>query len=184
NDARLYGILLGDGHLAKDGQQWGVSGNPQRDEHLDFVRDYLRERGIHFWETARGETYAQVHWAAGRGVIRNATNGRIVGAGAATLPFGSDDLYDEAHRKRIAPRLQTLPRPQTLALVRGLLETDGGVSRNKEIYFTSASRPLAEGLRYQVLRLGVPAAGQYRERDHAHEAHRADRSALLFTGTH
>jgi ribonucleoside-diphosphate reductase alpha chain len=183
NDARLYGILLGDGHLAKDGQQWGVSGNPQRDEHLDFVRDYLRERGIHFWETARGETYAQVHWAAGRGVIRNATNGRIVGAGAATLPFGYDDLYDEAHRKRIAPRLAHLPRPQTLALVRGLLETDGGVSRNKEIYFTSASRPLAEGLRYQVLRLGVPAAGQYRERDHAHEAHRADGSAISFTGT-
>src|SRR4029434_7470361 len=83
----------------------------------------------------------------------------------------------------IAPRLAHLPRPQTLALVRGLLETDGGVSRNKEIYFTSASRPLAEGLRYQVLRLGVPAAGQYRERDHAHEAHRADGSAISFTGT-
>ena len=50
DDARLYGILLGDGHLSKDGMQWGVSGNPQRDEHLEFVRAYLRQRGVHYWE--------------------------------------------------------------------------------------------------------------------------------------
>ena len=42
-DARLYGILLGDGHLSKEGMQWGVSGNPQSDEHLEFVREYLRD---------------------------------------------------------------------------------------------------------------------------------------------
>src|SRR5207302_10488724 len=52
------------------------------------------------------------------------------------------------------------PRSQTLALVRGLLETDGGVVRSKEIYFTSSSQPLAEGVRYQLLRLGVPVSGQ------------------------
>jgi ribonucleoside-diphosphate reductase alpha chain len=31
DDARLYGVLLGDGHLSKDGKQWSVSGNPSRD---------------------------------------------------------------------------------------------------------------------------------------------------------
>ena len=36
------------------------------------------------------------------------------------IPFARDDLYDDSHRKRIAPRLAHLPRPQTLALVRGL----------------------------------------------------------------
>jgi ribonucleoside-diphosphate reductase alpha chain len=183
DDARLYGILLGDGHLSKDGRQWGVSGNPRCDEHLQFVRDYLSARGIHFWETARGDTYAQVHWASGRGAVRDGTTGRIVGAGEATLPFAYADLYDDQHRKRIAPRLAHLPRPQTLALVRGLLETDGGVSRGKEIYFTSASQPLAEGLRYQMLRLGVPVAGQYRERDHAHTARRSDGSPISFSGS-
>src|SRR5699024_7795839 len=77
DDARLYGILLGDGHLSKDGQQWGVSGNPAADAgHLQFVRDYLSERGIHYWESARGERYCQIHWAAGRGVLRDATTGR------------------------------------------------------------------------------------------------------------
>ncbi|HLW12287.1 MAG TPA: ribonucleoside-diphosphate reductase subunit alpha, partial [Casimicrobiaceae bacterium] len=183
DDARLYGILLGDGHLSKEGQQWGVSGNPARDEHLAFVRNYLQERGVHYWETARGETYAQVHWAAGRGVVRDATTGRIAGAGPQTLPFTYADLYDEQHRKRIAPRLAHLPRPQTLAMLRGLLETDGGVSRGAEIYFTTASQSLAEGVRYQCLRLGVPVSGQWRRRDNEHTGTRSDGSAITFRGT-
>lgn len=182
DDARLYGILLGDGHLSKNGMQWGVSGNPQRDSHLDFVRDYLAERGIHCWETGRGETYLQIHWASGRGAVRDGTTGRIVGAGEATLPFSYDDLYNAQGEKRIARRFSHLPRTQTLALLQGLLETDGGVSRGKEIYFTSTSRQLAEGVRYQCLRLGVPTAGQYRERDNAHTGTRADGTQIEFNG--
>ncbi|EIJ35309.1 ribonucleoside-diphosphate reductase, alpha subunit [Thiothrix nivea DSM 5205] len=182
DDARLYGILLGDGHLSKNGTQWGVSGNPQRDSHLQFVRDYLAARGIHCWETGRGETYAQIHWASGRGAVRDGTTGRIVGAGEATLPFTYDDLYNTQGEKRIARRFSHLPRPQTLALLQGLLEIDGGVSRGKEIYFTSTSRQLAEGVRYQCLRLGVPTAGQYRERDNTHTGTRSDGTQVEFNG--
>jgi len=182
DDARMYGVLLGDGHLSKDGMQWGVSGNPGKDEHLSFVRAYLEQRGIHFWQTGRGETYAQIHWAFGRGVMRDATTGRIVGAGQSTMPFSYDDIYDEAGCKRITRRFAHLPKPHTAALIKGLLETDGGVSRGKEIYFTSASRPLIEGLRYQLLRMGVPTAGQYRERDTTHEATRSDGSTAKFSG--
>ncbi|MGE5617254.1 MAG: ribonucleotide reductase N-terminal alpha domain-containing protein, partial [Bacillota bacterium] len=182
DDARLYGILLGDGHLSKDGMQWGVSGNPRKDAHLAFVRAYLEARGIHYWETGRGEAYAQVHWAFGRGVVRDATTGRISGAGEATLPFVFDDMYDEAGCKRIARRFSHIPKPQALALVRGLIETDGGVSRGKEIYFTNTSKPLVDGLRYQLLRLGVPTAGQYRERNNAHDAVRSDGSKVSFRG--
>jgi ribonucleoside-diphosphate reductase alpha chain len=181
-DAHLYGILLGDGHLSKNGSQWGVSGNPQRDDHLAFVRGYLTGRGIHFWETARGDTYLQIHWAAGRGAVRDGTTGRISGAGEATLPFGHADLYDADGRKRIARRLAHLPRRQTLALLRGLLETDGCVSRGKEITFTSSSRPLIDGIRYQLLRLGVPTAGQHRERAVGHSGRRADGSEVRFRG--
>jgi ribonucleoside-diphosphate reductase alpha chain len=182
DDARLYGILLGDGHLSKDGMQWGVSGNPGKDEHLAFVRAYLDGQGIHYWQTARGDSYAQVHWAFGRGVVRDATTGRIAGAGAPTMPFGFDDIYDSEGNKRIARRFAHLPRAHTLAMLRGLLETDGGVSRGKEIYFTNTSKPLVEGLRYQLLRLGVPTAGQYRERDQAHDARRSDGSTTRFEG--
>src|SRR5204862_6599542 len=64
----------------------------------------------------------------------------------------------------------------------GLLETDGNVSRDKEIYFTSSSHPLAEGLRYQLLRLGVPTSGQHRVRNNAHRGRRADGSEITFNG--
>jgi ribonucleoside-diphosphate reductase alpha chain len=183
DDARLYGILLGDGHLSKDGMQWGVSGNPQADAaHLEFVRAYLAERGIHSWETGRGETYVQIHWASGRGALRDGSTGRITSAGAPTLPFDHADLYDAQHAKRIAPRLAHLPRAQTLALLQGLLETDGCVSRGKELTFTSSSEALAEGVRYQMLRLGVPVAGQKRTRRHDHVGQRSDGSQAVFDG--
>lgn len=180
DDARLYGILLGDGHLSKSGSQWGVSGNPQCDAHLEFVRGYLNMRGIHFWETGRPENYLQIHWAAGKGAVRDATTGRIVGAGEDTLPFDYDDLYDQQGCKRIAPRLSHLPRPQTLAMIQGLLETDGNVSRGKEITFCNTSRPLIEGLRYQLLRLGIPTAGNERHRKHCHVGKRSDGSLAHF----
>jgi ribonucleoside-diphosphate reductase alpha chain len=180
DDARLYGILLGDGHLSKNGSQWGVSGNPQNDTHLQFVRDYLKERGIHFWETGRGETYIQIHWAAGRGALRDGTSGRFVGTVGATLPFDHTDLYDAQGHKQIAPRLSHLPRPHTLALIQGLIETDGNVSRGKELSFTTTSQPLAEGLRYQLLRLGIPAAGNYRLRQNGHKGRRSDGTEIKF----
>lgn len=181
-EARLYGILLGDGHLSKEGSQWGVSGNPQSDSHLEFVRSYLKARGIHFWETARGTSYAQIHWASGRGAVRDGTTGRIVGSGAPTLPFGEEDLYNSARQKEIAPRFSHLPRPQTLAMIQGLLETDGNVSRGKEISFCNTSQPLIEGLRYQLLRLGIPTAGNFRIRQNNHKGTRSDGSEVSFNG--
>ncbi|MDE3045443.1 MAG: ribonucleoside-diphosphate reductase subunit alpha [Verrucomicrobiota bacterium] len=181
-DARLYGILLGDGHMSKEGAQWGISGNPKSDTHLEFIRHYLNERGIHFWETECGDSYIQIHWASGRGAVRDATTGRIVGSGAPTLPFEYEDLYDAQGRKHIAPRLAHLPRPQALALVQGLLETDGNVSRGKEITFSNTSQPLVEGLRYQMLRLGVPTAGKLRVRKNDHTGRRSDGSLVHFKG--
>uniref|UniRef100_UPI0035942B04 ribonucleoside-diphosphate reductase subunit alpha n=1 Tax=Thiocapsa sp. TaxID=2024551 RepID=UPI0035942B04 len=181
-DARFYGILLGDGHLTR-GREFGISGNPGCDNgHLQFVRDYLTEHGIHFWENGRGNEYLQIKWAVGRGLARCATTGRYVGLDEAHLPFSCEDLYDAGGKKRIARRFSHLPHDQALALVQGLLETDGGVSRGKEIYFTSTSAALAEGLRYQLLRLGIPCSGQYRERDTAHMGTRGDGSVVSFTG--
>jgi len=182
-DAHLYGILLGDGHLSKEGSQWGVSGNPQVDTHLEFIRHYLNERGIHFWETKRGDTYIQIHWASGRGAVQDATNGRFVSAGAPTLPFEYDDLYNNEKCKSISPRFAHLPKAQTLAMLQGLLETDGNVSRNKEITFCNTSLALIEGVRYQCLRLGIPTAGNCRIRENNHTAHRSDGSTAEFTGT-
>lgn len=181
-DAYLYGILLGDGHLSKEGSQWGVSGNPTVDGHLEFVRKYLTDRGIHFWETGRGSTYVQIHWASGRGAIQDATTGRFVSAGEPTLPFEYDDLYDNEKCKHIAPRFAHLPKSQALALLQGLLETDGNVSRGKEITFCNTSLHLVEGVRYQCLRFGIPTAGNLRIRNNGHTAQRSDGSIATFTG--
>ncbi len=158
DDARLYGILLADGHLSKDGMQWSVAGNPERDRHLQFVRGYLSTRGVHFWETARGTAFVQLQWVLDQAVVRNATTGRASDVGA-TLPFGYDDVYDCDQRRRIAPRFAHLPQPQSRALLRGLLETSACVARGDELKFTTASAPLAEGVRYQLLRMGVAARG-------------------------
>lgn len=181
-EARLYGILLGDGHLSQKGKEWGVSGNPTCDAHLDFVRSYLKARGIHFWETVRGN-YAQIRWAYGHGALRDGTTGRITCGGMETLPFSHDDLYDEKGRKHIARCFSHLPRSQTLALIQGLLETDGHVSRGKEVTFCNTSEPLIEGLRYQLLRLGVPTAGSFRSRKMNHTGKRRDGSEVRFNGT-
>ncbi|MBI3319686.1 MAG: ribonucleoside-diphosphate reductase subunit alpha [Candidatus Omnitrophica bacterium] len=181
-DARLYGIVLGDGHLTKHDREWGVAGEPTGEPHMQFVRDYLSKRGIHFWETRRNARYGQIRWASGYSVGRDTSTGRLVRAGVSPLSFGRADLYDEHGRKHIARRFAHLPPPQTLALIQGLLETDGGVSRGQEIYFTNTSAPLVEGLRYQLLRLGVPCAGQYRIRDQAHIGRRVTGERIEFKG--
>ncbi len=182
-DARLYGILLGDGHLSTRSSEWGVSGNPQNDTHLGFVREYLTTRGIHFWETGRAEeTYLQIHFSYSEGVACEAITGRFAGYGKLNLPFTREDIYNESGGKHISRKFSHLPPAQTKELIRGLLETDGGVSRGKEIYFTNTSQSLVEGLRYQLLRLAIPSAGQYRERENSHTGVRSDGTKIKFEG--
>ena len=107
DDARMYGILLGDGHCAKSGLEWGVSGNPTRDAHLDFVTNYLNERGIHFWVTGRGERYRQIHWSAGVGLKRDGTTGQYRGAGLRNLEFAREDMYGPNGQKTDRAALQS-----------------------------------------------------------------------------
>jgi ribonucleoside-diphosphate reductase alpha chain len=182
-DARMYGILLGDGHLSTRSNEWGVSGNPKNDTHLSFVCEYLTKRGIHYWETGRDEeTYLQIRFSYSEGVAREARTGRFAGYGKLNLPFTREDIYNESGEKHISRKFSHLPHNQTKALIQGLLETDGGVSRGKEIYFTNKSQSLVEGLRYQLLRLGIPTAGQYRERENTHTGTRSNGTEIKFEG--
>jgi len=182
DDARFYGIMLGDGHISADGNEFGVSGNLSKDEHMQFVKSYLEERNIHYLETHRGETYAQIHGAMSRGVVREATTGQLAHQGEPTIMFSRDDLYDSNGKKYIARKYSHLPREHTLKLIQGLVETDGGISRGEEIYFTNISYPLVESLRYQLLRLGIPCAGQYREREQEHRGTRSSGEVIQFNG--
>ena len=87
-----------------------------------------------FGKQAAMSTYLQIHWAAGRGAVRDG-NDRTHRRQRELQHFllRLDDLYDSQGEKQIAPRFSHLPKPQTLALIQGLLETDGNVSRGKEI---------------------------------------------------
>ena len=167
--ARLYGILLGSGHCTEDGSEWSVTGSPGTG-HLAFVQSYLGGRGIHFWMTDRESRECRIRWAAGVSLKRDGTTGRFPAAGRQTLPFSREDIYDGDGNKRIARRFAHLPESQTLSLIEGLLRAAGKVRRGKEITFASASEALAEGVRYQMLRLGVPTVGKSRARQR-HEVH-------------
>ncbi|MGR8935175.1 MAG: ribonucleoside-diphosphate reductase subunit alpha [Gammaproteobacteria bacterium] len=182
-DARFYGIMLGDGHVTKEDAEWGISGNPEKDEFLVFVENYLKQRGIHYWISQRNSAYLQIKWSLGKGLLRDATTGQFVGGTASALPFAKNDVYNRFSEKHITPRFLHLPKPQTKALIRGLLETDGSVSAGKLLNFTNKSRPLIEGLRYLLLRLGIPSAASYRERQCNHAGRRADGSQAVFSGT-
>ena len=182
NDARFYGIMLGDGHITNEDAEWGVSGNPTKDNFIQFVEEYLQERGIHYWISKRNDAYQQIKWSLGKGLLRCATTGQFVGGNGSALPFTKADFYNACGEKHIAPRLAHLPKAQTKALIRGLLETDGSVSGGKLLNFTNTSHTLVEGMRYQLLRLGIPSSASYRERNNEHEGTRIDGSKIQFSG--
>jgi len=184
DDARLYGILLGDGWCDKGREGWGVAGGSEDQDHMRFTKKYLEKRGIHYWKTVT-EGVARYNWSATTGSVRDEKTGRILTKdhGEPTLPFSRDDLYTSDGEKYISARMMYLPRPHALKMLRGLLETDGSVSRSKEIFFHTSSVPLAEGFRFQLLRLGVPCAGQYRVRKMNHAGTRKDGSTIRFNGT-
>ncbi len=163
DDARLYGILLGAGSLLAEENEWGVSGNPQANSYLTFIRDYLTIRSLHFSETTVSKSEVQIRWSSGRSAIREGTTGLSVENDGVTPPFEQDDLYNKIQEKYIAPRFSHLPPDQTFALIGGLIETNTSISHGKGITFTNASKSLIECLRYQLLRMGVPSSGHYKE---------------------
>ncbi|WP_201093860.1 ribonucleoside-diphosphate reductase subunit alpha [Thiocystis minor] len=183
DDARFYGIMLGDGHITNGDAEWGVSGNPAKDGFLEFVEQYLHQKGIHYWISQRNSSYQQIKWSLGKGLLRDATTGRFVGGTGSALPFEKSDFYNDRHKKYIAAHFLHLPRLQTKALIRGLLETDGSVSGGLLLNFCNTSYFLIEGLRYLLLRLGIPSSASFRERDNTHLARRVDGSIIEFSGT-
>lgn len=181
-DARIYGILLGDGWLSKDGSQWGVSGNPKTKKYLEFVKCYLSKRGIHYWISNKNENCCSINWSSGFGVGRDEKTGVFTKSTKKTMPFEYSDIYNESGKKRIASKFMHLPINQTILLIRGLIESDGNISRKKEITFCSSSNELAENIRYQCLRIGVATSGSYKKQKQNHIGTRCDGKKIFFNG--
>lgn len=172
DDAFLYGIMLGDGHITKEGREYGITFHSTNDEeHYQFVIQYLTSHDIHYWITESQVNHSkQVHWSQNK-----LTPSKM-------LPFDEYDLYNEKHEKRIAPRLAHLPLEQSLQIIRGCILTDGNVSRGKEITFCNTSYELIESIRYQLLRHGVPTAGNKRVRSFDHDTLRKDNTITNIKG--
>ncbi|NCA71745.1 MAG: ribonucleoside-diphosphate reductase subunit alpha, partial [Sphingobacteriia bacterium] len=156
DEARLYGLLLGTDQPV-GGQTFEIACHAEDSgERLQFVRDTLSARAIPFQEQVMDAGGWRISWCAAPELARCATTGRAVGLAETRLPFSLDELHDRAGNPWIARRFSHLPPVQTRALVRGLLERAGRLDQDGRIHFTSRSLPLVEGLRYQLLRLGIP----------------------------
>lgn len=147
-DAFIYGLLLGDGHIS--GYEVGISFNEiTNSDSLFIVRNYLVDRDIKFWEAkSESEFYLQIKFSL------------------SNLPWLNEDLlYDEQGNKRLHNSLSHLPLNKSLQIINGLIKSDGGVYRRNEIHFYNTSEVLVENLSYQILRFKVPTYGSWVERE-------------------
>jgi ribonucleotide reductase alpha subunit len=147
---RFYGIMLGDGHICRNRQEAGITVNEtSKINTLLFIRSYLKNKNIHFWETT-GQNCINIKWTSSSFNIRY------------------DDMYDDTHSKRVHDKYTNISRPHIIHLVKGLLETDG--SNLKEVYFTSTSYKLVHNIRYFLNMLGIMSSGFIKdERGKTHE---------------
>lgn len=181
DDARMYGLILGDGYCTSDESEWGISLNPIVDSHINFVKSYLANRNIHYWIDNRNCTSIQIKWSVGIGSERDIKSGRFKNKSLYSMPFNYEDIYCNK-KKHISDRFSNLPQDQTVSLIHGLIESDGTISNGRSIVFTNTSNALISGIRHQLLRMKIPTSGQYRERVMNHSGTRSDGTKIFFNG--
>ncbi len=146
DDCRMYGILLGDGHISSDMAHVTLHSENKKDV-ADFVVDYLEKRGIQTSVTEREEMTVRIRWSPNN----------------PSFKFIRSQLYDSNKEKRIDTAFLHLPLNKITQVIRGLLETDGCVG-TKEVSLEMTSENVIEGVRYMLLRLGALASGYDRDR--------------------
>jgi hypothetical protein len=148
-DCRFYGMMLGGGHIAKSGKQAHITQNKETDD-IIFIKQYLYENGIHWTEsTTEGEKKVRFTWSAHLG-----------------FKFSRAMLYDQNDEKMVHPSMLHLPKEKVLQIVKGVLETDGNISKreNFEIALDMTSRNVVESVRFMLMRFGILTSGKTRDR--------------------
>ena len=144
-DCRLFGILLGDGHISSSTS--GVKMNSvTKADGITFVKDYFTQKGIKIYVDEQPNVTG-IRWSTT----------------STDFKFTRAQLYNAAGEKTIPAAMLHLPREKILQLLRGLIETDGCVG-TKEITLEMTSKTLLEQVRYLVLRLGGLTSGYARDR--------------------
>jgi ribonucleoside-diphosphate reductase alpha chain len=148
DDAFIYGLLLGDGHISR--KEVGISFNKlTNDKEVDFVKKYLSKKDINFWEyTIDDKPYLSIRFSLSK---------------LSWLSY--EQLYDDKKKKRIDKKYSHLPLNKSIKIILGLIKSDGGVYRKNEIHFFNTSESLIEDISYQILRFGVPTYGKWTNRE-------------------
>lgn len=137
---RFYGIMLGDGHISKRNEEFGVSLNLESKlETVEFVESYLKKLNIHYW-TSQQHNCHQIRFSK-----------------TPKINLARDDIYDDNDDKFIQQKYFNLNKFNTSQIVKGLIETDGSIG--KEIYFSTSSVHLAYGIKYLCYKLNILTSG-------------------------
>lgn len=145
---KFYGMMLGDGHICRNGKESGITlGFETKTDLIEFTRQYLTERNIKSWESNHNGCLS-IKWSSSRNI---------------NIGIYRENLYDNEvdNNKQICPEFLHLPKNKIIKIVEGLLRTDG--SNLKELYFYSSSFKLVMQLRYLLLRLGILTSGNIKD---------------------
>ena len=142
---RFYGIMIGDGHMVRNRNEFGVSLGVSKADTIIFMEHFLASRGIRTWKNFEYNTYS-IRWTGN----------------VDKVPLTREMLYIGT-TKNIDPRFLHLPMVKTYALIKGLMETDGGITH--EVQFHTTSKNVAYSLRYMLTRVGVLSSGHIKKAD-------------------
>ena len=149
-DCRFYGMMIGDGHISKDGKAAHITQNIETDD-INFIKQYLYTNGIRWTEShTEGEKKIRFTWSAHLG-----------------FKFSRAMLYDNStDEKAIHPSMLHLPKEKALQIVKGIIETDGNISNrtNFELALEMTSRNVIESVRFILMRFGILTSGNERDR--------------------
>jgi len=145
-DCYMYGLMLGDGHICKNikKQECGLTLGFKKEKQLEFAKKYLNQNGIHYWINV-SESTNQLRWSM-----------------SSKFKFVRSQLYDSNDEKCFDYNLLNLPVEKAKWIVKGLLETDGTIS--KEIQIEMSSQNVIDGIKYILLRMGILVSGYSRDR--------------------
>ena len=146
DDCRLYGLLLGDGHMPEGNNGFTIHCNSITNVNtLEFLRQYCSIRGITFSETT------------------NESVTRFRANSCHQIPFTRAYLYDVNKEKYFHPSLLYLEASKSLAILKGLMDSDGHYGK-KELLLEMSSKNVIESIRLLLLSLGVLTSGYSRDR--------------------
>ena len=144
SDCYIYGIMLGDGHICNNRNEAGITLGKNKKHIKESLIKYLELHTINYWES-ENESTDFIRWTV-----------------SSKFKFTRNQLYDKDNLKKIDDVFLNLPIEKSKWIVKGLLDTDGCIS--KELTLELTSQQVIESVKYILLRMGILTSGYSRDR--------------------